>query len=314
MFCPKCGTQNEDTAAACSQCQYPLAQLRQGEKTELTQEELYQAAIGNKNQDYYLKRFKKFDAEGKISPTWHWSALFVAFYWFLYRKMWPHAIFYFFIPYAAMFIIGILGAILGESYGAIVAVLTLVFYVALLILPALFANALYYKHCNKKIAEVTAKKLSVERTIGEITGNGGTSGVALIFVLIFVFIAVIGILAAIAIPAYQNYTIKARLAQTYAIEQEVALAVDNYYNQHQTLPANLAEAGYSTPLPPHIKSITIQPENGSLVATLAGAQIENKTLLLVPTKDESGNIVWKCQTGTNNSDVIHNRLLPSACK
>jgi Tfp pilus assembly protein PilE len=313
MFCSKCGTQQDDSAKVCTQCNYALSPISEAEP-ELTQDEMYQAVIGHKNQAYYLNHFSKFDADGKSSVTWHWPALFIPFYWLLYRKMWPQAILYFVSPYIGLFVIGIAAAILGDSAATMIGILYLIFVVALFIFPAMFANALYYKHCKNEIVRATARKFDKQRTLAELIGNGGTSGAALIVVLIFGFIAIIGILAAIAIPAYQDYTIKARLVQTYTIEQEAARTVDTYYNQHHTLPANLAEAGYTTPLPAHIKSITINPENGTLVATLTGAQIEGKTLLLTPSKDENNTITWACQNGINDSNTISDKYLPSACK
>ena len=90
-----------------------------------------------------------------------------------------------------------------------------------------------------KLLEQPLESLTDKETLAELIGNGGTSGAALIVVLAFGFVAIIGILAAIAIPAYQDYSIKARLVQTYTIEREVALAVDTYYNKHQKLPRQL---------------------------------------------------------------------------
>jgi type II secretory pathway pseudopilin PulG len=311
MFCAKCGNKNEDTSKHCSNCGFSLNQSSNIEtvKTELTDEELYKAYIGSSNQDYYLNHFKRFDADGKTSATWHWPAFFVTFYWLLYRKMWLQALAYFVSPYIAMIFIGILAGIAGESAGIIVAILYLAFYVAIFVLPGMYANAFYYLHCKKKIAEVTARNLSAERTLGELTGLGNTSNAGLIIALVFVGIAMIGILAAIAIPAYQDYTTRARLTQALMIEKTAATAVSSYYLEHQGFPADLTQAGFTTPLPPFITSLNIDEADGTLVATMANTPISGKTLLLVPSKDASNGITWTCK-----ADEIKDKLLPPACR
>lgn len=323
MFCSKCGTQQDDSAKACSNCNAALNQTIEAssQPVTLTNDDLFSAFIGEgKNKAYYLNHFNRFDADGKTSATWHWPAFFVTFFWFLYRKMWLHAVLYFMVPGIAMSIIVLIVGVIASAAGVenntlslIVIVLYIAYVLALFILPAMYANALYYKAFKSASSATTARRLTGENAVADIARNGGTS-IAGIIAPFALLIPITGILAAIAIPAYQDYTIKARLAQTYTIEQEVALAVDAYYNQHQKLPTNLAEAGYTTPLPVHIKSLTINPENGTLVATLAGAQIEGKVLLLTPSKDENNSITWACQDGTNDSNTIGNKYLPSACK
>ena len=144
MFCPKCGTKNDDTAQVCTQCNYALSPIREPElEPALTQDEMYRALIGHKNQDYYLNEFAKFDAAGKTSNSWHWPAFFVTFYWLLYRKMWPTAVLYYLAPTVAILIIALLGGIFGAIFGfstatvIFVGIIFLAFMIATFILPAL---------------------------------------------------------------------------------------------------------------------------------------------------------------------------------
>lgn len=310
MFCAKCGNKNDDSSKHCSNCGFALIQGTNTEsvKTELTNEELYKAYIGISNQDYYLNHFKRFDANGKASATWHWPAFFVTFYWLLYRKMWLQALGYFVLPYIVMIVIAILAGIAGEAGAIIIGVLYLAFYVAIFVLPGMYANKLYYEYCKKKIAELTARKLSTERTLGELTGLGGTSNAGLIVALVFVGIAMIGILAAIAIPAYQDYTTRARLAQALMTEKSAATTVSNYYLEHQAFPTDLTQAGFTTALPPSVSSLSIEAD-GTLVATMANPPISGQTLLLVPSKDASNGITWVCK-----SEEIKDKLLPRECR
>lgn len=312
MFCSKCGTKNDDSAMLCSNCGVAINQTNSSEvaQAELTHDDAFKALIGGKNQDYYLNHFNKFEADGKTSATWHWPAFFVTFFWLLYRKMWLQAALYFFIPGIG---ITILVIILSFFVGESASLLYIPYYLAIFILPAMYANAIYYKHCKNEITQISRYKLSADKTLDKYIQNGGIS-IAGILVPFVLAIPIIGILAAIAIPAYQDYTIKAKLMQTYTIEQEVANLVDNYYNQHQALPTSLTEAGYTTPLPPYIQSLTINQEDGTIVANLSGAIINGKTLVLAPTKGENNTIYWNCHSGGNHGEEIKDKYLPAKCK
>lgn len=313
MFCSKCGTKNDDSAQACTQCNHALNPIGEAEP-ELTQDEMYRALIGHKNQEYYLNEFAKFDAAGKTSTSWHWPAFFVTFYWLLYRKMWPTAVLYYFTPTIAFLIIAILGGIFGAifgfstSTGIFVGVVYLVYFIASFILPALHANALYYKHCKKEIARITARKATKQKTIDELIYNGGTSWIAIIFI-VFYIVLVIGMLAAIAIPAYQDYTIKARITEALTVEKMAAQSVSKYYQQHQEIPKNLAQAGFVNPLPPSISTIEIDQESGIITMVMATTPIKDQSLLLVPALDDLEQITWACQ-----SEDIKDQYLPTECK
>lgn len=327
MFCTQCGNANNEAAKFCLSCgaamqagvngpanmaSMPASTTRLGEAGfEMPEEEFYKAVIGPKNQDYYLRRFARFDEAGKAGMTWHWPALFVTFYWLLYRKMWLNAFLYFVAPYAIMVPVGIVAAIVGAAGGgdSILAIGNLLFLGAVFLLPPMYANALYYRHCRKKIAEVRASSHDVQRQLGELTGKGGTSGVIVIFLLAFVFIAILGILAAIAIPAYQDYTTRARTTEGVAIGKSAADAVANYYHVHQLVPAKLSQAGYVPPASQAIRSVEVDADSGTVSVIMAGSPIEGKALLLIPALDANNRIAWTCA-----SKDIPDKFLPQHCR
>lgn len=308
MICPQCGKPNDSSASYCSSCGAALTSPK-GNGASDNQEEFYKAIIGSKNQDYYLRHFSRFDRDGKAGASWHWPALFVAFYWFLYRKMWLTALVYFVLPYIVMIPLGVLASVAGDSAQAIIGLGYILLVVGIWLLPPMYANALYYKHCKKKILETRASSHDLQRQLGELSGRGGTSNVVLIIVLIFVFVAVIGILAAIAIPAYQDYSTRARMAQVVSIGKGATEAVADYYAQHQQAPASLEQAGYVAPPSQAIKDIGVNSQNGVVTMTLAGAPIEGETLLWVPSLDEKGQMSWTCM-----SEDIKDKYLPSQCR
>lgn len=310
MFCSKCGTTNDDASKFCSSCGAPLASADQVEtKATTDQEEFYKAVIGPKNQDYYLRRFQQFDQAGKSGVTWHWPAFFITFYWLLYRKMWLYALLIFLIPIVVGVFIGVLEAIYKDSGTLIIGLGYLAFWFAFVFLPPMYANALYYRQCKKKIAEVQASSSDVQRQLGELAGRGGTSNAALIVILILVFISVIGMLAAIAIPAYQDYTTRSHTSAARTVGNAAATAVTSYFMEHEDLPENLAASGFATPLPPSVQTLDFNNSNGIVTVTLATGRVAGKHLLLVPSLDENKQLSWTCL-----SQEIEDRYLPHECR
>ena len=114
------------------------------------------------------------------------------------------------------------------------------------ILP-MYANSLYWRHINKVIRNVPASfAQQPDKRSARITRNGGTGAGAMIGVLVggvFIFIAILGILAAIAIPAYQDYTIRGQVMEGLNLASGPKAAVAEYYAQHEEWPADAEAAG-----------------------------------------------------------------------
>jgi Tfp pilus assembly protein PilE len=313
MFCPACGVSHDESAKFCPGCGTALHQaaksvpLHQPASDNL--DAYYKAIIGPKRQSYYLEQFARFDSKGGAGISWHWPAFFATFYWFLYRKMWRNAIIYFFLPYIVMFAVGVLAGLSGHSGGSFVFVAYILYTLGIFLFPPMYANALYYKHCQEKIKESRATSPEVQRQLGELTGKGGTSGVILIFLLVFVVIAVIGILAAIAIPQYQEYVTRANTTEAVATGKRAADSVSAYYKQNQTVPANLAQTGFVDPLPSSVNRLEINNQDGTISITMAGGLLTGKSILLVPSLDANRNVIWTCM-----SKDIQDRQLPIQCR
>ena len=317
MFCPHCGKSNEDGATVCQGCGKALPQsgpdanaFPPEARIEEGPEEFFKAVIGPSNQAYYLRHFSRFDSQGKAGPSWHWPAFFVTFYWFLYRKMWLGALLYFVLPYLVMFTLGIIGGVVGGAVGgAIMGIGYLLLVASIFVVPAMYANAWYYKLCKTKIAQARVSSKDTQRQLGELTGKGGTSGVVVVFVCIFVFIGMIGMLAAIAIPAYADYTTRARMTEAAVVGKIAADSVADYYREHQQTPGSLKEAGFEAPLPRHAKDISLNSQTAVVTITMAVPPVDGKSIMLVPAFDANRNIVWTCM-----SQDIQDKYLPRHCR
>lgn len=326
MFCPKCGLGNPDTSQFCEGCGNKLsapnhASVQLGKdgyqaQPSYSNKDYYEAFIGEKNQHYYLEKFLKFDRDGKTSATWHWPAFFVTFYWLLYRKMWVQALLYFLSPYLALIagaiIAAVLGNLLSDSAGmSLFGLLYVLFYAGMFIVPAMYANAWYYKHAKRKIAATTMYENNPQKRLGILAGRGGTSGIIVFILLFFFFIGTIGILAAIAIPAYQDYVHRAQHQQAIITAKHATNAVTDYYQQHHKAPQSLADTTFNEPNPKFVEDIRFDGEHGVVVVEMQNRSTSGDPgkIFFTPEQGESGDIIWTC-----SAEEIPARQLPPECR
>ena len=193
----------------------------------LTDEEAWGAVIGNSNTRYYLERFERLT--NGDSAGWHWPAALVTWYWMLYRKLWIPALIYFFAP---IVLLVVLAAVLRSAPLLVIGL----WLAAVIGIPGMKANDWYFKQCEKKIDNVRARGGSKTQMIARLEAEGGTSGVAILVAILLIFFGS-GILAAIALPAYQTYTVKAKVAEAMIVGNQVAAVVGKQYEQTGVLPS-----------------------------------------------------------------------------
>jgi type IV pilus assembly protein PilA len=148
--------------------------------------------------------------------------------------------------------------------------------------------------------------------------------------------AIIGILAAIAIPAYQDYTIRTRVAEGLNLATTVTKAVQDYYDRWGQLPKDNSAAGLPSPESIHGKSVeSIAVEHGTISIRYGkGVSGSNSTprgnlLLLTPFASNAyptGPLRWACGANSpgagyigtsvapDTSGLIQNPRLPVECR
>jgi type IV pilus assembly protein PilA len=286
----------------------------------------YEAAIGP-NTGYYLSKFEAFDA-GQSKASWHWPAFFVTSCWFLYRKMWLPGLLNLAYPFILSFVLGIAFGVAKPPIPVMVG-LSLVLLVLPSILLPIFANAIYWRHIHNLIDGLPGSVAQVpEKRMGRLERNGGTGAGAMVAVIVgggFFFIFIVGILAAIAIPAYQDYTIRAQISEGLNLSSGAKAAVAEYFAAHNAWPENAAAAGVTPASGKYVQSVDI--ENGSVViiyGAAANTQITGKTLILLPGRTAKGDVVWACANvqpdgvvefapGRYGTDLVL-KYLPQRCR
>ena len=125
---------------------------------------------------------------------------------------------------------------------------------------------------------------------------------------IMIVIALIGILASLAIPAYQDYLTKARVSEGLQLATAAKLAVNESVLSSHELPSNQLDTGYESPSPTaNVQSITIQ-QHGAIVIHYTKAA-GNGTIIMRPTLSASGQLQWSCHEGT-----LLSKYRPSICR
>ena len=295
MFCSKCGAEAGADARFCSKCGSSLQAADPG-PPDRGEVEYIEAAIGPTNRDYYLPKFERFGSGGGYA-SWNWPALFVPLLWMLYRKMWLWATVYFFgtpVVLAALFTILLLTL---PSATAVTVGWTIGLAALLIALPT-YANALYYHTCRGRIAVAKAYPVQRREQLRRLWDMGGTSTVAWVVVLLLPvpFVPIIGILAAIAIPAYQDYTIRAQVGEGVSLAAAAKAAV--------------AETFINT---------------GAVPEDRIGGEVLSFTPYGVQRDAGPPAIVWRCGYGPVPAEATHEiatyetgtilpKYLPSACR
>ena len=308
MYCSQCGAGLAGELKFCGQCG---ATVRVTEDHAAPDTETWMATfIGPKNQDYYLRHFTDFENRRNAGISWNWPAFFVTFYWLLYRKMWLNAIIYWLLPYLLMIPLMILVVVMGnnESSSLIFTIGYVIYLMAYFFLPPMYANALYFRHYQKKLAETKQASRDTQRQLGMLSEKGGTSPIAIIVLMIFSFVFMFGILAAIAIPAYQDYTVRAKIAEGLNTAAAAKLAVSESYLETGTVPADNTAAGFVFKKDAaNVRDIQI--EDGVITIVMAASPVEGGSIILEPSKGADDSIVWDCY-----SPDIEKKYLPASCR
>lgn len=127
---------------------------------------------------------------------------------------------------------------------------------------------------------------------------------------LMIVVAIVGILAAIALPAYQDYTVRSKVSELLTRGAEGKTSIAEFYSSKGTLPSTLASAGIAATGSHYVRSVAWSGTQLSITAaTTADAKVAGTTVVLGATTNSTGQLVWKCHTGT-----MALKYLPGSCK
>lgn len=128
---------------------------------------------------------------------------------------------------------------------------------------------------------------------------------------LMIVVAIIGILAAIAIPAYQDYTVRAKVSEGLSVASAAKLGVAEYYQSVGTVPEWNTIAGVvpSTSITGNnVVSVDIGNFGSIAITYTADSNIAHSSIVLTPSYN-AGSIMWDCKAG----DVL-DRYRPANCR
>ncbi|WP_295393299.1 pilin [uncultured Thiodictyon sp.] len=126
---------------------------------------------------------------------------------------------------------------------------------------------------------------------------------------LMIVVAIIGILAAIAIPSYQDFTTRSKVAEGISLVASPQMSLAEFALNNLTFPANNAALGYSSPNTRYVSGIAVTPHLLTITYKVAaGVPSASNTLVFRATTSAAG-VQWSCTGGS-----LGKKLRPSNCR
>ena len=131
---------------------------------------------------------------------------------------------------------------------------------------------------------------------------------------LMIVVTIIGILAAVAIPMFLDYTVRSQVAEGINLSSGTKAAVTEYFQDRGAFPANNAQAGVAvanTIRGKFVSSVSVADEVITVqYGNEVNAKISGETITLTADTTTPGSVEWVCASG----GVILPKHLPSSCR
>lgn len=116
---------------------------------------------------------------------------------------------------------------------------------------------------------------------------------------LMIVVAIIGILAAVALPAYSDYTVRAKVSEVVLAASGGKTSVAEAFQTLGHMPANQTSAGITTQASDYVASVTYATTATNVatitaVATAKESKISGSNIVLTGTGDTTGVVSWVC--------------------
>jgi type IV pilus assembly protein PilA len=147
---------------------------------------------------------------------------------------------------------------------------------------------------------------------------------------LMIVVAIIGILAAIAIPAYQDYLIRSQVSEGLTMASAAKASVAEFYANRGEWPVDNSDAGLGSAVDIQGKYVaSVEVAGGGITVTYGNeanqTNLSGFTVGLQPGASDNGDVIWKCGTsddpsgwgadiGSAASTSVLGKYLPSSCR
>ena len=134
---------------------------------------------------------------------------------------------------------------------------------------------------------------------------------------LMIVVAIIAILAAIAIPAYQDYLVRSQVSEGSVLADGAKTAMAEFYSNTGHFPSNNGSAGLASPTSikgQYVSQVNVATAVGKITVSYGGTKANSaistgpKTLIFSAVTN-SGSIEWHCTGGT-----VPSKYLPTSCR